>query len=780
MKLFSHWSIATKLILINLMVFLIIGGGMFVVFFSFSNIERMMTRIVKQDVYQVIENARIGRELTGVFADTSHLLDRFLEQEDLLKNEGDRLVKTTNALDTQRTNVRLQEALQEFTRQLQALLEQGTIISKVSQELNTIDQELTLKLKDLESLIANTIIVVRMESRDTSSLERLSLNVPWYREALLRVNISLYRVIQKHLRIASKEEEAGKSILQLLVLLDELDAKLQSLTSSEPNVKEFGQQFIDTVRSYKETIAAFYKELTAFQQQLDAMNNAQRAVLTVLEEIDAQIVETTGYIQENATGVMQSARRLIIILSGVIMVATVFGWLGIRWMVKPLLHLSRVADQLADGDIECHIADARARDEIGTLSRAFRRLILYFQEMAQTVIEISQGNLELEVMAKSKQDVLRNGFQQMILYLKEMGKFATHAARGDLRHQIVLRSQTDQLGNAFVHMREGLIALIAEIRSGADYIASISSQVLSTSLKNTEILEQIAHTAEVTSSAMQEVSASAGEVRMTTEDLTSSVEETSASINQMLASITHVAENSRKLSGFAADTSVTMTAMVNSFEKIADQAEHSKTLAETTTQDVVFGQKSMMQMMIRMTAISEVTEGISQIISQLENRSREIGTILDVINEVADQTSLLALNASIIAAQAGVHGRGFAVVANEIKELATRVATSTKKIAEIIKSVQGDSADAAKAIGQGQREVKNGVMIARQAEKALQKIEQSTKNSAGVAAEIAILVRQQTTASTQVAESIHDVANMVSEITRATQEQEKKVVVSCT
>lgn len=406
MKIFSHWPIATKLFLINLVVFLIIGGGIVVMSFSFSNIERMMTRIVKQDVHQVVENARIGRELTGIFADTSHLIDRFLEQEDLLKSEGERLIKTTNALDTQRTNVRLQEALLEFIRQLQALLEQGTVISKMSQELNTIDQELTLKLKDLESLIANTIIVVRMEGRDISGLERLSLNVPWYREALLRVNTSLYRIVQKHLRIASKEEEAGKNILQLLVLLDELDAKLQSLTSSEPNVKAFGQQLIDTVRSYKETIAASYKELTAFQQQLDAMNNAQREVLTVLEEIDAQIVQTTGNIQENTTEVMQSSKRLIMILSGGIIVVTVFGWLGIRWMVKPLLHLSRVAEQLADGDIGGHVIAVKAHDEIGTLSRAFRRLILYFQEMAQTVIEISQGNLELEVRAKSKQDVL--------------------------------------------------------------------------------------------------------------------------------------------------------------------------------------------------------------------------------------------------------------------------------------------------------------------------------------------------------------------------------------
>ena len=108
-----------------------------------------------------------------------------------------------------------------------------------------------------------------------------------------------------------------------------------------------------------------------------------------------------------------------------------------------------------------------------------------------------------------------------------------------------------------------------------------------------------------------------------------------------------------------------------------------------------------------------------------------------------------------------------------LKELANRVGTSTKEIAKIIKSVQHDSSNAVQALEQGHREVENGVADAYQAGEALKKIGQSAENSSGVAAEIAVLVREQTSASTQVAESLRDVTNMISEITRATQEQDK-------
>lgn len=467
----------------------------------------------------------------------------------------------------------------------------------------------------------------------------------------------------------------------------------------------------------------------------------------------------------------------------ILVIAVIFGLLGgggalflSEIIVRPIRTLTQLLQRLTKGDltgIEQSKVFARSKSEIDLLLASFYSMVQYLQEMATAADHISRGEITQAITPRSEHDVLGNSFHRMIVYLKEIGAVANHIAQGDLRQQIALRSAEDQLGNAFIHMQNGLIALISQIRTGGHQITSVSSQVLDASIKSSDILEQVGSTAEVTSSAMREVDSSAEEVRMNTGHLASAVEQTSASISQMISSIKHVAENSRKLSNFSDETSQTVVNIVSSLEKVAEQAEHSKTFAETTTRDAVSGQESVEQMIHRMNMISDVTENISNIIMRLESRSMEIGTILDVINEVAEQTSLLALNASIIAAQAGTQGRAFAVVADEIKELATRVHSSTKEIATIVKAVQHDSSDAVKTIEQGQQEVEHGVVDAHSAGEALSQIRQSAEESSKVAAEMATSVHQQTTAQTHIVESIHDVTNMINEITRATQEQEK-------
>jgi len=715
----------------------------------------------------LFENIKINTEVSkSPVAPDKRLQEQAAAEKQLFQTVTDLIAETSGA--------ELQTALTNFSGSLKGLFEEAQKLQTTADTVRALNQELFDRLQAVEDAISAKLIVVTMEGGDRISLEQLGPLLPRYREALLRITLMLQQIRQES-EYLTPNGVANLAQLPdpLLMLFQDLSINLRSLLIADQDVAQQGEQLSERVMEYQKTVSAFLITSQNYLIRLELLKKNQEYALTLIRNVDTNVADATRDIETNTPQLLEEARNMILVLTMLIMVVLLIGWAIGRWMIRPLVNLSDSAARLADGDIECKVQETRYYDEIGTLSRAFTHLITYFQDMTKTATDISRGNLNLDVRPRSEKDALGTRFQQMIAYLKEIGNIAAQVAQGDLRHRVSLKSEHDQLGLAFMHMQEGLISLITGIRAGADYIFSTSTQITNTSSKNSEALEHIGNAAEVTSSAMREMNASAEEVRRNTEQLSSSVDETSTSISEMISSIKHVAENSRKLANFADNTSTTVGQIVRSLQQVGEQTERSKTLSEATAADAVLGQHAVEQMNEKMAAISTVTDNLSHIILRLENRSKEIGTILVVINEVADQTSLLALNASIIAAQAGVHGRGFAVVAQEIKELARRVATSTKEIAAIIKGVQRDSSDAAGAIAQGQQEVERGVAVANQAGGALNKIGQSAQNSSTVAAEIAVLVRQQTIDSIKVADSTKDVASMVSEISLATEEQER-------
>ena len=198
-------------------------------------------------------------------------------------------------------------------------------------------------------------------------------------------------------------------------------------------------------------------------------------------------------------------------------------------------------------------------------------------------------------------------------------------------------------------------------------------------------------------------------------------------------------------------------AISSMLEEVSSEAVERRsvdTSAETTaklSRDVVekaeVGHTKVRQTIDGMEAIQQATATAERVIRGLGVRTHEIGGILDVIDDVADETNLLALNAAIIAAQAGEQGKAFSVVADEIKELADRVLASTKEIGELIRSVQEESENAIGAIEAGTRSVRDGVDLSVESGRTLEEITEASRESGMRIGEIVTSVREQTHAA---------------------------------
>jgi twitching motility protein PilJ len=165
-----------------------------------------------------------------------------------------------------------------------------------------------------------------------------------------------------------------------------------------------------------------------------------------------------------------------------------------------------------------------------------------------------------------------------------------------------------------------------------------------------------------------------------------------------------------------------------------------------------------------MMVIRENVQETSKKIKRLGERSNEIGEIVRIIEDIADQTNLLALNAAIQSAMAGEHGRGFAVVADEIRLLAERSTESTRRIATLVKSIQGDTFEAVVAMEDSTQEVVKGSQLADEAGRALNSIYTAVERQAQMIETIAQAANEQV----QVSEHVSVAMGRISEITRQT------------
>jgi len=389
---------------------------------------------------------------------------------------------------------------------------------------------------------------------------------------------------------------------------------------------------------------------------------------------------------------------------------------------KPIQQLVSVANRMAEGDISQKVP-VRGEDEISQLGVVFNLLINYLQHVIQQVRRASD---ELN---------------------RASGQLSAHNAH------IFTGSESQ--------------------KSLVDEAASALGQIDGSIKETAQNIKGLLASAEDSSSSIMELKASIEEIAANTENLSTAVEQTVSSLEEMNISIKQIASSVNHLSS-ATESTASFTAQIDALIKeVEANASDTARLSEKVTHDAEVGSRSVQQTIQGIYKIQEVTNQAVDVISKLSEKAEKIGEILDVIDDVADKTNLLALNAAIIAAQAGEHGKGFAVVADEIKDLAEKTTASTKEIAGLIRGVQSETGNAVSVIHIGLEQVQEGVKLANEAGIALTEILNSAKQATDMAKHIAQATTEQTKGSKQIKEAIDNMVEMVEQITRATQEQSK-------
>jgi methyl-accepting chemotaxis protein len=236
-----------------------------------------------------------------------------------------------------------------------------------------------------------------------------------------------------------------------------------------------------------------------------------------------------------------------------------------------------------------------------------------------------------------------------------------------------------------------------------------------------------------------ELAAAAAEMQVTSQQQASGATEQASAVSQVSTTIEELGSTARQ---------------------IAQASDHVATAAQQTLENLSSGQGAVDESIQAMERIRGRVQDVSTRVLSLGERSQQIGEIIDLIDDISDETHLLALNAAIEAAGAGEHGRRFAVVAAEVKSLANRTLAAAKEVKGVIAEIRQATSSAVLAAEEGSKAVERGVELAHRAGQVMDNIVMVAERTAQSAAEIGLATAQQQSASEQVVETMREIAEV--------------------